>query len=196
MSDVLARPRPHLALLVGALLFGCSDPVDPTRCAHDRGCVDWENDRCGSTDRCLGGICARPPATSGEPSSETGEVAFEVAGGEVVYAVEVADDPFETARGLSCRPEMARGWGMVLSMGGSGVHHFTMRDARIPLDVVFVDEARVVVGVVAGAQPGTIAPQGVAAPSRYLVELHAGEAARAGILSGAGVRMRLPEPIP
>jgi len=56
-----------------------------------------------------------PPATPAAPPFET--LIVETASGRHAFQVEVADDPRERTRGLSRRPGMSRGNGMLLDMG-------------------------------------------------------------------------------
>ncbi len=181
-------------------------PVSGPACVHDRDCVGtWSpNVRfpsaggvqtrpvCGPPDRCVEGHCSRPQAMTGVPSKETGKVVFDTAGGARPFAMEVVRDPWQTQRGLMCRDSMKPGWGMLFVMPQRKRQRFWMKNTLIPLDMVFVDDDWTVAGVVHGAQPLHLTGRGVAKPSRYVVELNAGEAKAAGIV--AGIRMRLVPP--
>ena len=52
-----------------------------------------------------------------------------------------------------------------------------MHNTLIALDMIFLDEGRAVIGVVANAPPQTDTPRTVGRPSRYVVEVAAGDAA-------------------
>lgn len=169
-------------------------PDEPT-CRTDRDCTaGWHPGMpvCGPVDRCVEGRCRRPAAMTGRPDASTGRIVFETANGERAWQVEVVSTPFETARGLMCRETMRRDWGMLFLMPATRVQRFWMKNTLIPLDMVFLDEGWRVVGVVAGAEPRTLTGRGVDTPSRYVLELNAGEAARAGIEPGVRARFYPP----
>ena len=67
---------------------------------------------------------------------------------------------------------------------------FWMKNTYLPLDMIFVDDNLTVVGIVADAQPLTTVVQGVNAPSRYVLEVNAGFAARHGIRVGTPVEFK------
>jgi len=203
------RPRALLGAGALALVFaGCADrpapkpPADtstpdpaPATCATDRDCTDgWhpQMPSCGPLERCFASQCMQPPAMTGQANAETGQIAFETADGERRYGVEVVDDRFEITRGLMCRRAMQRDWGMLFLMEQTQVQSFWMLNTLIPLDMVFIDEQWTVVGVAPDATPRTTTPRTVGLPSRYVLELVGGEAARAGIAAGTQARFYAP----
>ena len=125
---------------------------------------------------------------TGQRSPETGAIEFEGESGTHRFDVEIVDDPFEITRGLMCRSSMKPNWGMVFLLSRTRRQSFWMSNTLIPLDMIFLDEAWVVVGVSAGAEPMTLTGRSVNKPSRYVVELTSGSAARTGI--GPGTRAR------
>lgn len=64
---------------------------------------------------------------------------------------------------------------------------FWMKNTPLSLDMVFIGSDRHIVGIVADTRPFTTNPLGVAAPSQYVLEVHAGFCARHGIDVGARV---------
>lgn len=164
-------------------------------CQADVDCVgDWRPNRpgCGTTDRCIEGHCGLPPTTTGQTNSETGRLVFEIDGAERPFHVELVDAPFETTRGMMCRRSMQPNWGMLFFMSSTRVQSFWMFNTLIPLDLVFLDEAWQVVGVVERAEPLSRRARTVGVPSRYVLELKGGEAARAGLRVGASARFYPP----
>lgn len=123
-------------------------------------------------------VLAEPPA----------RVIFATRTGEVAVEVEVAATDEARRKGLMFRKSLAPGKGMLFLMGVDRVQSFWMRNTVIALDMIFVDRSMRVVGVAAEAEPLTETPRFVAAPSRYVVEVPGGYAARAGIATGDAVR--------
>ena len=133
-------------------------------------------------------IAACHGAAAGKDVSDLplGAVRFETPRGPWVVKVEVAaDDPSRT-RGLMFRKSLEPDHGMLFVFGESEEHSFWMHNTLIALDLVFLDESRSVVGVVANAAPRTDAPRTVGKPSRYVVEVAGGEAAAHAV--GPGTR--------
>lgn len=206
---IAARP---VALLLAVLAWGCTErpapkpaspapPVDTTpdaavaACQSDRDCTDgWhpQMPSCGPLERCFEGRCIRPPAMTGAANSETAQLVFETASGERRYGIELVDERFEITRGLMCRRSMQPDWGMLFLMESTKVQSFWMMNTLMPLDMVFIDEGWTVVGIVAEAAPRTTTSRTVGIPSRYVLELVGGEAARAGITAGTRARFYAP----
>lgn len=134
-------------------------------------------------------------ARGGAAASQSGPVAvrrpravFSTPLGEVTVDVEVADTPQSRARGLMFRRELAPYAGMLFVFPEAKRHSFWMKNTLIPLDMVFIDGAGVVVGVVASAAPQTLASRQVDGVSRFVVEVGGGWAAAHGVQAGTRVR--------
>jgi uncharacterized protein len=99
------------------------------------------------------------------------------------FNVEVAATPEAQERGLMYRTALAEDAGMVFAF--ADVHHatFWMRNTCIPLDMIFVSEDKLVIGVVT-APPLNDEPRSVPGLSKYVVELAAGVATKRGIAIG------------
>jgi uncharacterized membrane protein (UPF0127 family) len=113
-------------------------------------------------------------------------VRFETPRGPWVVRVEIARNDEQRTRGLMFRRELAADQGMLFIFQETSEHSFWMRNTLIPLDLVFLDDDRKVVGVVVNAAPQTDTARTVKQPSRYVVEVGGGEAAAHGV--GAGTR--------
>ncbi|MBU0552780.1 DUF192 domain-containing protein [Myxococcota bacterium] len=200
-----------IRLIALGLLLGCAKPPTPpaapqetaplglaspnAACQVDLDCVGaWRPHLsfCGPVERCLEGVCATPPALSGQVSPQTGRLVFEIEGGERGVDVEIVEAPFETTRGMMCRRAMAPGWGMLFLMRETRVHSFWMHNTLIPLDMVFLDDHWRVVGVVAHAAPLSLQGRSVRGPSRVVLELPGGAAARLGLKAGHQARFYPP----
>jgi uncharacterized protein len=90
---------------------------------------------------------------------------------------EIPENAFGRARGLLGRDGLEPGGGMLIDRAGS-VHMFFM---RFPIDVVFLDRDRKVVGVRHGLRPWRVAGARRAVAA---LELPAGTAAEAGVEVG------------
>jgi uncharacterized membrane protein (UPF0127 family) len=105
------------------------------------------------------------------------------------YSVEVADDEEERARGLMFRDQLAADHGMLFIHETEEPQSYWMKNTRIPLDILYFDNARKLVSQRREVPPCTLGDACPAypsdAPARYVLELNAGEAARLGLTNGA-----------
>lgn len=105
------------------------------------------------------------------------------------YAVEVADNDDERARGLMFRDALAADSGMLFIHERQEPQAYWMKNTRIPLDILYFDDARRLVSQQRDVPPCTLGdacpPYPSDAPARYVLELNAGEAARLGLVDGA-----------
>ena len=128
-------------------------------------------------------LCVGACASAGTPWVEIG--------GER-YAVEIADDDAERARGLMFRDAMADDRGMLFIHDSQEPLAYWMKNTRIPLDILYFDDARRLVSQRRGVPPCSLGdgcpnyPSG--APARYVLELNAGHAERLGLQDGAELR--------
>lgn len=99
------------------------------------------------------------------------------------FSVEIADDGEERARGLMFRQNMAPDHGMLFVFGEEQPLAFWMKNTILPLDLVFIDAKGKIVGVKQGT-PYSEAPISPGIPSRFVLELNAGTAAKFGIDAG------------
>lgn len=108
------------------------------------------------------------------------------------YAVEIADDHAERARGLMFRDALDARSGMLFVYPGEEPQSFWMKNTRIPLDILYFNAARRLVSQQRDVPPCTqgdrCPPYLSDAPARYVLELNAGEAARLGVRNGAELR--------
>lgn len=67
--------------------------------------------------------------------------------------IEIADTEYETQTGLMYRDEMQADQGMLFVFPETGMHSFYMKNTKIPLDLLFIDENLRVAHIVQNAQP-------------------------------------------
>jgi len=109
----------------------------------------------------------------------------------VTYSVEIAADPDLRAQGLMYRDQLRPATGMLFFFPTDGVYGFWMKNTLIPLDMIWIDSDRKIVHIKTDVPPCKIEEcpsydPGV--PSRYVLELAAGEAAKHGLKVGDVLR--------
>jgi len=109
------------------------------------------------------------------------------------YKVEIADDDAERARGLMFRDELAAGSGMIFIHDREEPQAYWMKNTRIPLDILYFDNARKLVAQQRDVPPCSAGdacpPYPSNAPARYVLELNAGEAAKLKLENGAELKL-------
>jgi uncharacterized membrane protein (UPF0127 family) len=107
------------------------------------------------------------------------------------YSVEIADDDAERARGLMFRDRLEDGHGMLFIHEREEPRAYWMKNTRIPLDILYFDDARTLVSQRRDVPPCTLGdrcpPYASDSPARYVLELNAGEAARLQLREGATI---------
>jgi uncharacterized membrane protein (UPF0127 family) len=126
------------------------------------------------------------PKPPDEPAAEAlPEVTILLAsGGQKKVAVEVVATPRGRQTGLMHRTHLPEDQGMFFHMGRTGVQSFWMKNTLIPLDMLFIDEAGEIVGIVESAEPQTLTPRGVSRPSIYVLEVNGGWCNKHGVKTG------------
>ena len=106
------------------------------------------------------------------------------AGGQT-YHLELAATPEARQQGLSGREALAQDRGMLFMYEREGIFCFWMQDMQFALDIMWLDAQQTVVHIEAHVSPETY-PASFCPDSgaQYVIELNAGEAARAGIETG------------
>ena len=106
----------------------------------------------------------------------------------VTVEVDVAATEPLRRRGLMFRRTMPRDEGMLFVFDEPEVQRFWMRNTYLRLDMIFIDAAHRIVGIVQDAAPLTETERAVDAESLYVLEVHGGFAARHAIAPGGSVR--------
>lgn len=108
------------------------------------------------------------------------------------YAIEIADDDAERARGLMFRDALPTGHGMLFIHDAEEPQAYWMKNTKIALDILYFDDGRKLVAQQRDVPPcslGDGCPSYPSdAPARYVLELNAGEAARLQLKDGAELR--------
>ena len=128
----------------------------------------------------VGAACqARPLPT------ETLEIT--TASGPHRFAVEVAATSAARERGLMFRRRLAANRGMLFEFGPPQSVSFWMKNTLIPLDMLFVDDGRIV-SIARNATPLSETPIPSGAPVTDVIELRGGRAAEIAAAPGDRVR--------
>lgn len=108
------------------------------------------------------------------------------------YTVEIADDDAERQRGLMFRDALPADRGMLFVHERQQPLAYWMKNTRIPLDILYFDNARKLVSQQRDVPPCALGdacpPYPSTAPARYVLELNAGQAAALALDVGAQLR--------
>ncbi|HEY1694202.1 MAG TPA: DUF192 domain-containing protein [Polyangiaceae bacterium] len=161
-------------------------------------CAVTSVQRASAAERCIVPLAPSAslipkPAGSRCPRDETGP--YDLPRAHVVFPdaavtvnVEVARTADERKRGLFYRASLPEGNGM-LFVGERKVQHFWMHAACIPLDMLFIDDDGLIVGVAENAPVLDDGDQSVACTSRYVLAVNAGWVRRHGVRPGQRVTL-------
>jgi uncharacterized membrane protein (UPF0127 family) len=92
--------------------------------------------------------------------------------------IEIADDDAQTTKGLMYRRSMEEKQGMLFIFPSIEERSFWMKNTYIPLDLIFLDENKVIVHIHEGAQPKSKASLPSIKPAKYVLEVNEGFSAR------------------
>lgn len=132
------------------------------------------------------------------PTSSAGLETTQLRVGDRTVDVEVAATPQQREHGLSDRPSLPADAGMLFDMGQVTSAVFWMKDMHFPLDFVWIDAERKVVGVTkdappqAGVSDSELTLYRPPSPVRWVLEVNASAAERLGFATGAQVTFDLP----
>ena len=104
-----------------------------------------------------------------------------------VVKVEIAANDELRARGLMFRDRLDADRGMLFLFPGESVLSFWMKNYRIPLDMIFMDSSRRIVGISENVPPCKFDPcpsYGPGVASRYVLEVGGGVARQHGLKTG------------
>ena len=109
-------------------------------------------------------------------------------GRNVSFVVEVADTPSKREMGLQYRRDLAADRGMIFLFPAESQQSFWMKNTPLPLDMIFINRERKIVGIVEQTVPFSLDPRSVTAPSQFVLEINGGLAKRHAIKAGDAVR--------
>ncbi len=112
--------------------------------------------------------------------------------GEVPLRLELAATPETRVKGLMDRDSLAPLDGMLFLFPTPHDYTFWMKDTRIPLDMLFIDEKNAIVHIEANVPPYTKSERGSGREVVAVIELDGGRASAESIGKGDHVRYDLP----
>ena len=104
--------------------------------------------------------------------------------------LEVAQTPGQRNKGLMFRKEMPRGEGMLFVFPEEGKQSFWMKNTYISLDMIFLNSAKKVVGILERVPVLNEKPRTVDEKAMYVVELNAGSASELGVKVGSEMKFK------
>ncbi|SBV92055.1 conserved exported hypothetical protein [uncultured Alphaproteobacteria bacterium] len=108
------------------------------------------------------------------------------------FKVEVATSPEERAQGLMNREVLDPGAGMLFDYGEPTMARMWMKNTRIPLDMLFVDEGGIIRHIHAEAKPNDETPIATPVPVRWVLEIPGGRAAQLKLQEGDRMKVTTP----
>ncbi|HVY44304.1 MAG TPA: DUF192 domain-containing protein [Minicystis sp.] len=213
---MLGTPRrPLRALLAAALAIvvsaGCDKkidepipearPLDPSAVEKPQGPPERVLAPFGADGRCVRKSPAKPvrtapkspdPRCPKDPEQPAplrpAKVIFPDAHDETVN-VEVAENDHDRQRGLMFRTSMPEDHGMIFLFDRKDDHAFWMHNTCIPLDMLFLDDDGLIVGIEENTPTMSDDTFQVGCGSKYVLELNAGWTRRHGIVAGQKVKL-------
>jgi hypothetical protein len=118
-----------------------------------------------------------------------------------VVMVELADTVEERARGLMFRPSLEKNRGMLFTFAEPQPWSFWMKNTRIPLDIIWMDQKKKIVHIERNIPTCSRTDDGCPQyqpneNASYVLELAAGSADALKLQRGATLRFRLPSDPP
>lgn len=115
-------------------------------------------------------------------------------GRELTFQVEVADTPAKRELGLQYRRVLAMDHGMIFLFPAESQLSFWMKNTPIPLDMIFINKDRKIIGIVEQAVPFSTDSRSVPGASQFVLEINGGLSKRHGIKAGDSVRFQALSP--
>jgi uncharacterized membrane protein (UPF0127 family) len=145
---------------------------------------------CFGAGACRNGRSAAAPggAVAAVPSGPV--VVLHAEGRLLPIRVEVARTEAERERGLMYRNHLDPNAGMLFLFDHDAPLTFWMKNTLIPLDMIFIDRDKRIVGIVDNATPETETPRRVDGESRYVLEIGGGLSHRLGVSPGSTVEFQ------
>ena len=107
--------------------------------------------------------------------------------------VEIADTPKKRSLGLGKRTSLKKGWGMLFVFEKRKPHRFWMKDMQFPLDIIWLDNHRIV-HIIHNAKPANSRddPEVMTSPVpvNFVLEISAGRATKLRLKIGQWMKFK------
>ena len=126
------------------------------------------------------------------PFSHEGYLHFISPTGDTLKKIEleIADNEFETTRGLMDRRSMNEDRGMIFIFPNMEQRSFWMKNTYIPLDIIFVTDQMEIESIQANTTPMSQQSVPSVGPAQYVVEVNAGFTQAYGIQAGTKIAFK------
>lgn len=88
--------------------------------------------------------------------------------------IEIADNDYETQTGLMYRTKLQTNHGMLFIFPNMDMRSFYMKNTKIPLDIIYIDESLTIVSFQKNAKPMDQTSLPSKAPAKYVLEINSG----------------------
>lgn len=88
--------------------------------------------------------------------------------------IEIADDEYKTQTGLMYRTKLESYHGMLFIFPDVQMRSFYMKNTKIPLDIIYIDENKTIVSFQKNAKPFDETSLPSEAPAKYVLEINGG----------------------
>lgn len=109
--------------------------------------------------------------------------------GDRQYVLEVSDTHEKRIKGLSGRQNLPENKGMLFTYAEAGNECIWMKDMHFSLDILWLNADKKVIKIERSVSPKTYPRSFCANGTQYVIELNAGEAAKAGVKVGQQIEL-------
>ena len=131
--------------------------------------------------------CPHDPETA--PKLRSGKIVFTEAKGAPATTIEIAENDHDRQRGLMYRTKMGDDRGMIFTFAEKDDHTFWMHNTCISLDMLFIDDDGMIVGIEESTPTMSDDTFSVGCISKYVLELNAGWTRAHGVTAGQKVKL-------
>jgi uncharacterized membrane protein (UPF0127 family) len=124
------------------------------------------------------------------PKLRSGKATFTDSKDQTV-TVEITDNDHDRQRGLMYRKSMADDHGMIFVFDQKEDHSFWMKNTCIPLDMLYIDDDGLIVGIEENTPTLSESTFSVGCESKYVLEMNAGWTRKHGVKAGQRVKLDL-----
>jgi uncharacterized protein len=93
---------------------------------------------------------------------------------KVNFDIEIADNDYETQTGLMYRNSMKSNQGMLFIFDDTKERFFYMKNTKIPLDLIYIDDTKKIVSFQKNAKPFNESSLPSNVPAKYVLEINSG----------------------